>query len=66
MEQEADDGQPVELERQEPTPQVILSLDIFQTIRQAQAQHGLRHSDFKRYRYRCDWDLHTNSQLIAT
>ena len=51
MEQQADDGQPIEIEQQEPSPQIVLSLDVFQSIRQAQAQHGLRHSDFKRYRY---------------
>ena len=50
MEQQPDEGQP-EQEPQEPRQQLIVSLDVFQCIRQAQAQHGLRHSDYKRYRY---------------
>ena len=28
----------------------LLSMDILQTIRTAQAQHGLRHGDYGRYR----------------
>ena len=41
-----------EVSRQEDLQaRVILSLDIFQTVRQNQAQHGLRHNDFKRYRH---------------
>ena len=28
----------------------LVSLDILQYVKQAQAQHGLRHSDYKRYR----------------
>ena len=50
MDQQADDSRPQEAETQVAEPQAPVSLDIFQSIRQAQAQHGLRHSDFKRYR----------------
>lgn len=32
-------------------PRPLVSLDILQYVKQAQAQHGLRHSDYKRYRY---------------
>lgn len=50
MEQQAPDVE-LEAEHQEQSqPPVIVSLDIFQSVRQAQAQHGLRHSDYKRYR----------------
>ena len=35
----------------EPKPELpLLSVDILQTIRTAQAQHGLRHGDYGRYR----------------
>ncbi|KAL3135680.1 hypothetical protein ABBQ38_006152 [Trebouxia sp. C0009 RCD-2024] len=64
MEQQADHGQPTETEQQEPTPQVIVSLDVFQSIRQAQAQHGLRHSDFKRYRQYCTRKLQRTRKAL--
>ncbi len=33
-----------------PMPMPILSLNLLQTIKIAQAQHGLRHNDYTRYR----------------
>jgi hypothetical protein len=44
--------QPSVEEATEPKPELpLLSMDILQTIRTAQAQHGLRHGDYGRYRY---------------
>jgi hypothetical protein len=43
--------QPSVEEATEPKPELpLLSMDILQTIRTAQAQHGLRHGDYGRYR----------------
>lgn len=35
---------------EQPRSRPPVALDIFKYVRQAQAQHGLRHSDYKRYR----------------
>ena len=45
------DGESEVQHQEDLQARVILSLDIFQTVRQNQAQHGLRHNDFKRYRH---------------
>lgn len=51
VEQQAPGGE-LEAEHQEqPKTPVSISLDLFQSVRQAQSQHGLRHNDYKRYRY---------------
>lgn len=52
--QQAPDG-PTEAQHQEqPQSPLTVSLDIFQSVRQNQAQHGLRHNDYKRYRHVTD------------
>ena len=48
MQEAAEDGEATSIEQSEGRPPV--SLEIFQYVRQAQAQHGLRHNDYKRYR----------------
>ena len=52
MEQQAagppDEAEPQSNEQMQAP--VVVSLDILQSVRQAQAQHGLRHNDYKRYR----------------
>lgn len=48
MHEAGGEGEATPIEQPESRPPV--SLDIFQYIRQAQAQHGLRHNDYKRYR----------------
>ncbi len=45
------DGESEVQHQEDLQARVILSLDIFQTVRQNQGQHGLRHNDFKRYRH---------------
>ncbi len=45
------DGETEVKHQEDLQARVIVSFDIFQTVRQNQAQHGLRHNDFKRYRH---------------
>jgi len=60
--EEADEGEEAgeeegeEEEEDEDLPE--LSLDIFDVIKSAQAQHGLRHGDHARYRQYCSRRLH--------
>ncbi|KAK9814357.1 hypothetical protein WJX72_004470 [[Myrmecia] bisecta] len=41
------------VEEQEQAPLPLLSLGLLQSVRSAQAQHGLRHNDYARYRQYC-------------
>jgi nitrate reductase assembly molybdenum cofactor insertion protein NarJ len=41
----------MDVDGEELPPKLQLSLNVLQTIKTAQAQHGLRHSDYTRYRH---------------
>ena len=56
----ADSTRTEDPEARQAQAQISVSLDIFQSIRQARAQHGLRHSDFKRYRCSVAWYMSTD------
>ncbi|BDA49634.1 Signal recognition particle subunit SRP68 [Coccomyxa sp. Obi] len=45
-------------EGEELAPAPLLSLSLLQVVKTAQAQHGLRHSDYTRYRQYCTRKLH--------
>ena len=55
---EADDAEADYAEAEEDEDLPELSLDIFDVIKSAQAQHGLRHGDHARYRQYCSRRLH--------